>query len=287
MIRPPARIFTAVLSGVRRLVGWRLLNHKEDRRPVVFMLVFVLYQFLVFALVDRPLLAFALIAIPYSLLHIALMNVMHFATHGALFRYRSLELAFSFVCSLALGFTRSCFRFDHLAHHRHYLNPEKDSNRHIETGACRRQRYALRHLLTVYPRSWRMARQASPRARFEYRVELVVLLLVIAALLATKPSVATAVFIIPMAYNIFAVYYWSHYQHADLDTTDPLTASRTYEGKVFNWITFNVGYHAAHHYRPGVHWSKLPELHASLRNRIPKELILDSVPWFSSSYPDR
>ncbi|HEV2852180.1 MAG TPA: fatty acid desaturase [Thermoanaerobaculia bacterium] len=37
-------------------------------------------------------------------------------------------------------------------------------------------------------------------------------------------------------------------------------------------MTFNSGYHTAHHVKPGLHWSRLPEFHRQLRDRIPAEL---------------
>jgi beta-carotene hydroxylase len=37
-------------------------------------------------------------------------------------------------------------------------------------------------------------------------------------------------------------------------------------------MTFNSGYHTAHHVNPGLHWSRLPEFHHQLRDRIPAEL---------------
>jgi fatty acid desaturase len=39
---------------------------------------------------------------------------------------------------------------------------------------------------------------------------------------------------------------------------------------LYNLVTFNSGYHTAHH--AGLHWSRLPEFHRQLRDRIPAEL---------------
>jgi fatty acid desaturase len=61
-------------------------------------------------------------------------------------------------------------------------------------------------------------------------------------------------------------------QHAGLDLDDHLTASRNIESRFYNLVTFNSGYHTAHHVKPGLHWSRLPEFHRQLRDRIPADL---------------
>lgn len=281
--RPPWRdaVEPRRLSSVR---PWAL-RHREDRRPVAFLTTFVAYQYFVYALVPDPVSALVLVMVPHAVLHVGLMNVMHFSVHQPIFRGQRFERVAGVLWSLALGFTRSCFRHDHLEHHRHYLDPERDSNQHLEEGPLRRQRYALRQMLTVYPRSWRIAQRGGRSARLEFLAEGTIVLLILAALVLAKPGVALAAFAAPMLYNMFAVYYWSHHQHAGLQSTDALLASRTFENRAFNWLAFNVGYHAAHHHSPGVHWSKLPGLHLELRSRIPVALVLRRIPWIASDYP--
>lgn len=46
-----------------------------------------------------------------------------------------------------------------------------------------------------------------------------------------------------------------HYEHAR-DTT-------SHYGKLYNLLFFNDGYHAEHHARPGLHWTRLPECRES------------------------
>ncbi|VAW71673.1 hypothetical protein MNBD_GAMMA10-1029, partial [hydrothermal vent metagenome] len=41
---------------------------------------------------------------------------------------------------------------------------------------------------------------------------------------------------------------------------------------LYNLFTGNLGYHTAHHHKQGVHWSRLPELHAQIASRIPDRL---------------
>jgi fatty acid desaturase len=276
---------TSARTGERtgRLAGF--LHHPADLRPVLFTLSFCLYQVLVFLCAEDPLTAFVLVAVPHFILHVPLMNVLHISIHSSIFRSAGVEFMFGTLCSLALGFTRTCFRLDHMTHHRHYLDPSLDTNSwRLETGPWRRHRYALRHLFTVYSRSWHLAKQGGRPIALDYIAELSAVLAVLAAFLLAKPGVAATVFLYPMVFNVFAVYYWAHHQHADLDSVDPLSASRTYDNAYFNWLAFNVGYHAAHHHSPAVHWSKLPALHESLRDRIPAHLVLPSIPWLSSDY---
>ena len=42
-------------------------------------------------------------------------------------------------------------------------------------------------------------------------------------------------------------------------------ASSTY-GRLYNWLWFNNGYHAEHHFRPKIHWTKMKLLHAQVRD---------------------
>lgn len=50
-------------------------------------------------------------------------------------------------------------------------------------------------------------------------------------------------------------------QHQDCDTTSEFDHSRNVTGRITNWILLNNGYHTAHHLRPSLHWSCLPDYH--------------------------
>ena len=65
---------------------------------------------------------------------------------------------------------------------------------------------------------------------------------------------------------------WATYvHHSGLDADDPFLASRNNINPAYNLFTGNLGYHTAHHHRQGVHWSRLPELHEQIKDKIPAE----------------
>jgi fatty acid desaturase len=81
------------------------------------------------------------------------------------------------------------------------------------------------------------------------------------------------VFVGPMILALANVARLGYHQHAGLDADDHLEASRNIESRLYNLVTFNSGYHAAHHLKPGLHWSRLPELHRQIRAGIPEGLL--------------
>jgi len=50
-------------------------------------------------------------------------------------------------------------------------------------------------------------------------------------------------------------------QHQDCNTESEYDHSRNVTGTLANWFLLNNGYHTAHHLRPAMHWSLLPEFH--------------------------
>jgi beta-carotene hydroxylase len=61
--------------------------------------------------------------------------------------------------------------------------------------------------------------------------------------------------------------------HSGLFTKNKFEASRNNITSLYNFMRLNLGYHTAHHIKPGLHWSALPEYHASIESKIPNELI--------------
>jgi fatty acid desaturase len=119
-------------------------------------------------------------------------------------------------------------------------------------------------------RHWRAARPALYRRAIAERV---VLYGTLAALLLVDWR-ATLVYLGgPWLFGQWAIVTINLLQHQDCDPASEVDHSRNVTGRFVNWLLLNNGYHGAHHLRPALHWSRLPELHrAQVAPRLSPDL---------------
>jgi beta-carotene hydroxylase len=77
---------------------------------------------------------------------------------------------------------------------------------------------------------------------------------------------------IPALFAAWSSIFVNYVQHVHCDPWSQYNHSRNFVSKVENWLTFNVGYHTAHHLRAGLHWSQLPEAHRKMEGLIHPDL---------------
>lgn len=58
--------------------------------------------------------------------------------------------------------------------------------------------------------------------------------------------------------------------HAGCDSSPSGFANNQLDPR-YNRVRNNFGYHTAHHLQPSAHWTELPDIHASIATRIPRE----------------
>ena len=51
-----------------------------------------------------------------------------------------------------------------------------------------------------------------------------------------------------------------YYRHYGANPDKPIAWGVSSYGKIYNWLFFYNGYHAEHHFRPKVHWTKMEEI---------------------------
>jgi fatty acid desaturase len=82
-------------------------------------------------------------------------------------------------------------------------------------------------------------------------------------------------FILDWKFMLFFLpfYYFGHclsylngyYLHYGANPDVPMAWGVSSYHRLYNWTWFNNGYHAEHHFRPKLHWTKMAELHGQIR----------------------
>ena len=272
--------------------GSRLLRHRPDVEPVLFVLGIALVQAALYLQPSAPVAALgALVLWP---LQTRSIYVAHNHHHHRVFRWRGLNLAFETLLFLQTGMPSYGFPLHHnFGHHAHYRNqdpadPDADPHCWIGRDGRRLTRWAYTWRLLVraipcakrlglrYPRLWRGFLIASSC----YAAGL-------ALLAAARPLHMLAVFMVPMSLSLAALAWSTYVHHLGLATDDPLGASYTNTDRWANLWGYNIGYHTAHHVRPGLHWSQLHALHERIADDIPSHCYYDGgvAPYALAHWP--
>lgn len=262
-----------------------LLRHREDRLPAALFFLFFAADALVYATAHSwwvPVLWFWAGLIPKG--WVCAWN--HHHQHLAMFRHplpnRLLELGFA----LQTGVSTNAWVLHHnLGHHVNYRDPKVDESGWMnpDGSAMGLAEYTWKNTLAAYPRIWKVGARYPKHRRLFVWMGLVTLALAV-ALVVHDPYNAAFVYLLPMASLFVGTVWVTWFHHANLPTDSEFHASSNTLDRFYNLVTGNLGYHTAHHHRQALHWSKLPALHAQLKDRIPATTYLEvGIPfsWFS------
>jgi len=122
---------------------------------------------------------------------------------------------------------------------------------------------------------------AYPKFRRIFLVMGIITLAIVLSLVAYRPIPGLIIYVLAPLVSLFGTAWATYAHHAGLSTATHFTACFNILQPFYNVLTGNLGYHTAHHYKPGVHWSKLPELHAEITPLIPREnYVAPGWPWY-------
>jgi beta-carotene hydroxylase len=85
---------------------------------------------------------------------------------------------------------------------------------------------------------------------------------------------------VPALFSLWTIHLFNYEQHVHTDPWSEHSHSRSFVSPTLNFLLFNNGFHAAHHEYPGIHWTKLPEAHAKIADKIHPSLVLSSLWWY-------
>ncbi len=257
-----------------------ILRYKADRGPVAF----VLLAFAVHAAIwctATPLIA-ALSIVPLTLLSVFVAPINHHHQHLNTFRGAWLNRGYELVLALQTGVAPYAWVLHHnLGHHRNYLKqrPHPQPDESTWTRIDGRQMSRLEYTFDLLLRHQSDILQVGLLHPKQLRSLLLMKLPLYALIgfgLWWSPLNTVLVFLVPALLTLIHTIWATYEHHAGCETAGHLSASVNRDNRIFNWLSGNLGLHTAHHLRPGVHWSLLPQVHAQIKHQIPDEQILTS-----------
>jgi fatty acid desaturase len=266
-----------------------VLRNSADRFPVAIILLLTLADFAVYFAVDSLWLLtgyFMLMLIPKG----CICSWNHHHQHTKTFKATPLNRLLEIAYALHTGVTTNLWLLHHvLGHHHNYLDQDLDQSRwkRADGSLMGLWEYTLIVAGTAYYRGYLVGKKHPKHYRTHLIYTIVVAALVL-ALLAYSPLAALMVFILPMIVGLLITAWATYDHHAGLDEPeDHFLASYNNINPVFNLVTGNLGYHTAHHFKQGTHWSQLPALHEQIKHKIPSEMYKSSfwevanTPWIN------
>ena len=203
----------------------------------------------------------------------------HHHQHAPTFYWKPLNRLLEFFYALHTGATTNLWVLHHvLGHHRNFLDQSRDESawQRKDGKTMNEFEYTWSIAATGYFRGFLVGKKF---VRIQYDFVLYSLLTLFGLILLCwfKFVPAMLLFVVPMIMSLLFTAWVTYDHHSGLDTDDQFLASYNNINRLFNILTGNRGYHTAHHFNQGLHWSKLPELHEEIKNQIPPDLIRNAV----------
>jgi len=85
---------------------------------------------------------------------------------------------------------------------------------------------------------------------------------------------------LPALFALWTIMLFNYVQHVHTDPWSAHNHSRTFDGRLLNYLLFNNGLHTAHHEGASTHWSELPAAYAKIKEQIHPELRESNFWWW-------
>lgn len=259
----------------------RVFRHNADRLPIALIALLFCCDVVIWALVDSPMLLAGWIVITLTPRG-GVCAFNHHHQHLSVFRVEAQNRLLELIYGLQTGITSKGWVLHHsLGHHVNYLDQSKDESRWRRDNGSRMREleYAFTVAVTAYPRMLQVARRRPAQGRVFIGMA-VLTLAILGTLAVLRPVPTLIVFVLPMMLMLLHTSWHTYSHHAGKKTTSHFVASNNVLHRGYNLLTGNLGYHTAHHYKPGLHWSQLPALHDKIAHKIPADCYLSpSIPW--------
>jgi fatty acid desaturase len=194
--------------------------------------------------------------------------ITHNTLHSPVFKSRGANKVFQVALTCAYGFPVSEYVPGHNLSHHKFTQKRADLMRTSKV----RHSWNVLNLFAFFPRvgfdifgeNYRyvgVMKAKMPRWYHQLVIEMIVCWGSKAALLLLDWRKALLFVVVPHFFAVWGITTVNFLQHDGCDEDDEYNHSRNFVGTIFNWFTFNNGFHGIHHEHPGLHWSLCPEAH--------------------------
>jgi fatty acid desaturase len=248
-----------------------------DAVPALAGMFHLAYFFALFLLYPRtPLWIMLILGFIYALMVNANINgLAHNFVHNPFFRSPLANRLFGVANSVGCCFSQTYYDVVHMQHHKGNSDRPGDDGetidwlsiyRHGHDGEAENPwSYVFLSFFRDNPAA--IKRELSKRGRAELmwgNIELAgfATALLVMCLLNWRYVIC---FFLPFFYlgHCFS-YLNGYFRHYGADPDKPIAWGVSSYGKIYNWIFFYNGYHAEHHFRPKVHWTKMEKFHRQI-----------------------
>jgi beta-carotene hydroxylase len=240
-----------------------LLRQFADIRTLLFITCFLGLRVLqISQTLEMPAIGWVLI---FSLLTLAHLSIAHNHIHLSLFKSSALQRPVDFLLTFLLLDPIANLRCLHIYnHHRHCDSEEDLMHSRLVPAPWRRFStllfpfFALRNVAKHKDSVWK----SMPLLRRQKQWELALVYGCLVALMAWQGLAAVLLYwVLPSVAGRWWLAIVNLAQHEGCDATSRYAFARNFVHPWYNWFFFNAGFHTAHHLRPHLHWSKLPQWH--------------------------
>ena len=195
--------------------------------------------------------------------------IIHNTIHAPIFKKRWMNRLFQFALSFSYGHSVSAYVPGHNFSHHKYTQHQEDA---IRTTKARFRINLFNQLFFFYIMSgdilkgeFAFGKRMFKERRdwfWQYALELAVVILVNVILAVINWKCLILFWLIPHQYAAWGIVSTNYFQHDGCEEDHPYNHSRNFSGGLLNFLLFNNGFHGAHHEKPNLHWSLLPDYHA-------------------------
>jgi len=251
----------------------RIFAHTRwDAIPVLAAIFHCLYFFGMFYLFPRvPLWIMLVLGFVYSVsISWNINGISHNFIHNRYFRLPLLNRLFSILDSITVGFSQVFYECIHMQHHKGNADRPNENGdtvdwisiyKHGHDGQAESPlKYTFLSFFREDPKTvYRELKRKNPRDAFWGVTELS--LFVSTFVILGVLNWHYICFLLPFWYFGHCLSYLNgYYRHFGGNPDEPLAWGVSSYEKLYNWTWFFNGYHAEHHFRPKVHWTRMQAL---------------------------